>query len=198
MTEHRLNGDGARLTHLLRTYIGDTPPILDMDSPIEIIRPPEDSKLVRDLFIQRPEDMARNLLGRTIVRESDIGIPILGIIREVAAWRGAEDSSDDTINNGYGIIGVSKKFGHYLIDIGTGAEGKPSCVTLIAVDSSEGIIYGPGNVSKYLQIDPTFDSIPIDGDRLWIGGKPIAKSQIRQRNLTTKPANWAGNFYFRG
>jgi len=164
---------------------------------IDLTKPSIETRFVRDHFIQRPEAIARTLLGRTIVREYSEGRPTLARIKEVAAWRGQEDSSDDTINNGYGIIGISRKFGQDIIDIGTGAKEQPSCVSLIALESPDGIIQGPGNVSKYLGVDRVFDGFPIDEDNLWIGGNPISPRKILERRKSNVPDNCLGYFYYR-
>jgi len=161
----------------------------------QIVRPDERSRLGMRFFQDRSIDVAQNLLGRTIVTKAQNQTERMGIIREVAAWQGAEDSSAPTIRYHPGIVGVSQRYGHFLLDIGTGYQGRPSCVTIIGLYTPEGFRNGPGKVTKHLGIDKDFDSMPIDTDALWIGGDKVESERIIQR-LKQAPANCKGYFYF--
>lgn len=160
-------------------------------------RPYIESMLARDYFSRKPAIVAKDLLGRVIVRQYPESYEIIARIKEVAAWQGEENSSAKTMKYAPGIIGISTKFGNHLIDIATGSENRPSCITLIALDSSEGIIQGPGKVSKYLEVDKMFDKAPINHPSLWIGGEPISQDRVYQRKKSNVPENSRGFFYFR-
>lgn len=161
----------------------------------QIARPDISTKLDTSFFQDSAANVARNLIGRTLVRELPGGKHLLATIREVAAWQGAEKTSAQTIRYHPGIIGISNRYGHNLIDIGTGYMGRPSCVTLAGIYTPDEVIEGPGKVSKYLAIDSDCDSMPINNDVLWIGGQGVNSEQVLQR-LKQAPANCKGYFYF--
>jgi len=119
------------------------------------------------------------LLGRLILRQ------------------GAEDSTAKTAKYAPGHIGISTKFGNNLIDIATSAEYRASCITLIALETPKKTIQGPGNVSKYLQINRDFDDTPIDHPSLWIGGESVEESRVIKRTKSNVPENCRGYFYFK-
>lgn len=160
-----------------------------------LLRPGIETRLSREYFVNRPDAVAQDILGRIVIRQFPEGKETLARIKEVAAWRGEEDSSAKTMKYAPGIIGISCKFGKFLIDIATESEKRPSCITLIALESIDGIIQGPGNVTKYLKVDRMFDRAPIDHPCLWIGGIPISKDQVHKRN-SSKPGNCLGYFYY--
>lgn len=161
----------------------------------QITRPNERTRLRMEFFQNNPAIVARDLVGRTLVKRAPNLEEKMGIIREVAAWQGAEDSSSKTIRYHPGIVGVSKKFGHFLLDIGTGYQSRPSCITIMGLYTPEGLIDGPGKVTKYLGVDSDYDSMSIDTAALWIGGEGIDPEKILQR-VKQAPANSRGRFYF--
>lgn len=161
-----------------------------------IERPRLTTKLYRDFFARPALVVAYDVLGRTIVSQVPGRKEVIARIKEVAAWQGEEDSSARTIRYAPGLIGISKKYGQNLIDIGTGSPRSASCITLVALDSPDGIIQGPGRTSEYLGITDLFDSAPIDDPYFWIGGEAVSTDQILQRNKIV-PANCKGYFYFK-
>lgn len=161
----------------------------------QIIIPDLRTKLEHSFFQDSAANVAQKLIGRTLVRELPGGKHLLAVIREVAAWQGEEKSSAKTLRYHPGIIGISSKYGHHLIDIGTGYMGRPSCITVAGIYTEDDVIEGPGNVSKYLAIDRDCDSMPVDNDVLWIGGDRVDPSLVLQRTRKT-PSNCRGYFYF--
>ena len=109
----------------------------------QIARPNIATRLDTSFFEDSSANVARKLLGRTLVRELPGGKHIVAQIREVAAWQGAEDSSAKTIRYHPGIIGISQRYGHHLIDIGTGYQGRPSCITIAGIYTPNESIEGP-------------------------------------------------------
>lgn len=161
----------------------------------QIARPDIKTKLGSSFFQDSAANVAQKLIGRTIVRELPDGKSLVALIREVAAWQGEEKTSAKTLKYHPGIIGISNRYGHNLIDIGTGYMGRPSCVTIAGIYTPDEVLDGPGKVSRYLAVDDQCDSMPIENDVLWIGGEPVDSSQVLQRTKQA-PANCKGYFYF--
>ena len=162
----------------------------------KIERPKLITKLNRDFFARPSLVIAKFLLGRTVISQITGRDIRIARIKEVAAWRGEEESSARTLRYAPGLVGISRKFGKDLIDIGTGGQRNASCVTLIALDSPEGIIQGPGKTSEYLGITDLFDTAPIDDPYFWIGGEPVNPEEVIQRSKAV-PGNCEGYFYYR-
>jgi len=165
---------------------------------VKVERPDLDSRVERAYFARNAVEVAKELLGKTIVRQFEGSREAFAMIREVVAWQGEEESSAATLKYAPGMVGISKKMGHFLIDIATGRQNRPSCVTLVGLYSPDnGIIQGPGNVSTYLHVDDMLDSAPIDHPCLWIGGESVDPQRIIKRNKTKVPSNCRGYFYFK-
>lgn len=162
----------------------------------EFQKPDFKAHLNRDYFAEQARIVAPDLLGRLIIRQFP-DTELVAKIKEVAAWQGATKTTARTAKYAPGMVGISRKFGKYLIDIATGSEGTPSCITLIALETPTGVIQGPGNLSNYLQIDEKFDSAPIDHPCLWIAGEPISQDRIVKRSLNSLPENCKGYFYYK-
>jgi len=165
----------------------------------EIIVPEYSAHLPREFFARRADHVAVDLLGRTIVGRElrGEGKALIGRIREVSAWEGKERTSTESLDYAPGMIGVSKKYGRTMIDIATNGHRKASCITLVGLETPEGVVQGPGSVSEYLQVGRDFDSVPIDSPLLWIGGEPIGAERIQVRNKKDTPSNCIGYFYFK-
>ena len=152
---------------------------------IEIVRPNNRTRLGLSFFQDSATNVARSLIGRTIVKRAPNLEEKIGVIREVAAWQGDNKDSAKTLRYHPGIVGISKRFGHLLLDVGTGYQGRPSCITIAGIYTPEGLVDGPGKVTDYLGIDSDYDSMPIDTDALWIGGESIDQTQVFQRTKQT-------------
>lgn len=174
----------------------------------ELKIPRKSSQIYRDFFERDAVIVAKDLLGRVMVQErKDNSIYVQ--LTEIAAYEGTnsknlEEAIKKNPNLFYapGIIGISTAHGKNLIDIGTRKLCLPSCVTLIAGNlfDKTGLIkklQGPGNLSRALKIDSSYDSSPINFGQLWIGGEPIDESEIKQRNKSDLPINCKGYFYIR-
>ena len=162
-----------------------------------IQKPIFNERLTRGHFVRRADYIAKDLLGRVIVSQAHGHEEVYARIKEVAAWEGEEKSSAKTIKYGPGLVGVSKKHGKSLIDIGTSSQSRASCVTLIALETPEGIIQGPARVANYLHIDDMFDGAPIDDPFLWIGGEIVNRQRVTKRAVPNAPGNCLGYFYYK-
>jgi 3-methyladenine DNA glycosylase Mpg len=104
-------------------------------------------------FARRSDEVAKDMLGRTLVTADSDGNKRKITLTEIAAYEGATKTTSKNISSAPGIASISTKFGQKLIDIATGALGQASCITIRGGVSEDGArISGPGNVSKALGI----------------------------------------------
>ncbi len=157
---------------------------------------------IETLFRKKPENAAKGLLGRKLVRTFQNKAIIEGRILEVSAWQGT--SGDHIVykfpDYPIGTLSVSCRYGKYLADITVGNGN--SCITLVAaeidLDGTKFKVQGPGNLSEALRIEPDFDGYDIiKGKELRIIGQPVDKSLVRKRNLSNAPNNCVGFYYIR-
>ena len=157
------------------------------------------TKLEESFFKKDAETAAKAILGAYLVRQFPQGNKLVGRVQEVAAYEGETKTSSIGMLYPPGTIGVSTKFGKNLIDIATEREGKSSCITLIAANFDWGthqeLIQGPGNLSRTLGIDRSYDGISIKGNDFWIEFRERNKLFIKKRSKTGS-ANLIGYFYF--
>jgi 3-methyladenine DNA glycosylase Mpg len=143
------------------------------------------SKLKKSDFECNSDDVARDILGRNLSIESPDGITVKARIREVGAYEGSASKTSKKIKSSAGIISISTKYGHKLLDIATGRVGESSCVTLRAIDLEGITIEGPGNVTRSLGIDKStwqlYDGIPVYKGHLCIDGERVDESEIYEK-----------------
>ena len=154
------------------------------------------------LWRKQPEQVAKGLLGRQLSRTFPNRSNITGRILEVSAWRATNGDSHTHKfpDYGVGVMSISSRYGKYLADITVGNGN--SCVTLIAAEFElEGKIYraqGPGNLCKFLQLDPSFDGYNlINGRELRVRGLAADEKLVRMRKKSNSPANCVGYYYIR-
>jgi|TARA_Y100000310_G_scaffold159352_1_gene158917 DNA-3-methyladenine glycosylase len=168
-----------------------------------IILPEYSTRIDTKFFARNSKTVAKDLLGRTLVREIPNTTTLYARIQEVAAYEGSqEDSMSKRVLSAPGTLIVSTKYGKRLLDIATSKIGKPSCITLIAATISDKrgkseLVHGPGNLTKILEIDKNYNGLPIELSPLWISGESIKEEKILKRNLSNLPKNCKGYFYFR-
>jgi 3-methyladenine DNA glycosylase Mpg len=159
------------------------------------------TKLDESFFAADADDVAQALLGTYLVRVFPNGSKVVGRIQEVAAYDGETKTSSDGMLYRPGTLTVSTKFGRHLIDIATGDNGQPSCVTLISGLFDWGnrrqLVQGPGNLSRALGIDREYDGRSINERDFWIESREEYNGEIRERSLTNRPANCQGVYYIR-
>ncbi len=156
-------------------------------------------KLDKNFFATNAEEVAKRLLGMYLVRTFKKGSRIEGQIHEIAAYEGRSKTAYKGVNYAPGVISVSTKYGKNLIDIATGVEGKPSCITLVSVlfdwDTEKQLVQGPGNLSRALRVDRSFDGLSINGEEFWIEAREAYVGKIRKRHRKDLPPNCKGYFY---
>ena len=161
-----------------------------------------ETKLNQEFFKQDPETVAKQLLGRDLVRIFGTEREVRGRILEVSAWQGTYGEHTKHKFDDYepGTVSVSCKYGKHLIDITCG--NGTSCVTLINGEYEFGgekvKVNGPGNFSKALQVDKSFDGIDITvGPYLRVEGTAVDESLVKKRNKKKVPPNCVGFFYIK-
>ncbi len=175
----------------------------------ELVIPKKSSQIYRDFFERDAETVARDLLGRVMVQERPKKSSLYVQLSEIATYEGivGDDLEEfqkkhSNLFYGPGVLGVSTAYGKHMIDIGTKDLCDSSCITLIAgyVFNRKGFrkhTQGPGNISRALDIDGSYDNVPINFGGLWIGGEPVNPDEILIRNKSNVPENCKGFFYFR-
>ena len=154
-------------------------------------------KLKREFYLDNPRVVAKNLIGKELVRNLN-GQLIVSRIVETEAYGGIEDKGSHAFGNKRtkrtepmfqigGTIYVYLIYGMYhLLNVVTGPVGDPNAVLMRAVEPIQGIgfiksnrniksnkVYdltnGPGKLTQGLTIDMTFNKRDIvSGDALYI------------------------------
>lgn len=139
----------------------------------------------RDALVVAPE-----LIGKVIVRRLDDGTEIRERITEVEVYRGEEDKAchaskgrtkrTELLYGESGIIYVYLCYGmHWLMNVITGEKEQPQGILIRCGD----VHNGPAKLTKYLQIDGSFNGERICGnDKIWIeddGFSPKIKTDSR-------------------
>src|SRR3989344_2612797 len=154
-------------------------------------------KINQDFFARSAVIVARELLGKRIIRELSPSKKVIGRIYEVAAYQGETDSTSDVIDYVPGTIGISRKFGKFLIDVSAGSGNQRACITLVSALFDDGLAQGPGNLSKMLQIDESFNGLPIVNNSLYLESDSFQVPEIRTRKKSNASENCKGFFYIR-
>lgn len=139
----------------------------------------------RDALVVAPE-----LVGKIIVRRLNDGTIIRERIAEVEVYRGEEDKAchaskgrtkrTEILYGESGLIYVYLCYGiHWLMNVITGEKEQPQGILIRCSD----VHNGPAKLTKYLQIDGSFNGEKICGnDRIWIeddGFSPEIKTASR-------------------
>jgi len=152
----------------------------------------KNKKLTRDFYTLTTLKVAKELLGKYIVRK--IGNKKLeGKIVETEAYIGPKDKA----SHAYGGKITPRNWAEYLIgghiyiylvygmywqlNIVTAKEGKPECVLIRGLENSKKLINGPGKVCCYLKLDKSFNGEDLTkSKRIWFEdrGEKIKSSQI--------------------
>ncbi|MBP9826398.1 MAG: DNA-3-methyladenine glycosylase [Thermoanaerobaculia bacterium] len=160
-----------------------------------------------DSFYFRPaEEVARDLLGRLLVRELPEGRIVVRLV-ETEAYAGPHDRASHAFggrrtarNESMYLAGghayVYRIYGvHFCLNVVTGPRDAGIAVLLRAAEIVEGeelvrrgrpgviaahrLLAGPGNLTKGLAIDLALDTVALDRGTLRLAaGKPVAESAI--------------------
>lgn len=120
--------------------------------------------------------LARDLLGKTLVRRFDDGREIRSKITETEAYLGQDDLAShaskgktprtELMFGSGGSIYVYLIYGRYwLLNFVTGVEGTPEAVLIRGLEH----VSGPGRIGTLLELDKTFYGENLEiSDRLWV------------------------------
>lgn len=150
------------------------------------------AKLGRDFYRRDTQDVARDLLGRTLCRRVARGTVIRGAVVEVEAYDGPHDRAchahrGRTRRNAPmfetgGVAYVFLVYGmHHCFNVVTGEEGYPAAILVRAAEMEDGDLNasGPGRLTRAFHIDRTLDGASLLGRDLWIEeGTPAARGAI--------------------
>lgn len=131
-------------------------------------------KLGEAFFHRDCLEVAPDLVGKVLVHRLPDGTILRERIAETEAYRGAEDLGchaakgktprNELLWRKSGTVYVYLCYGiHHLMNVITGEEGQPQGVLLRAGEVHD----GPGKLTKYLQIDKTFNGGSFLGDTVW-------------------------------
>ena len=165
----------------------------------EIIIPKLSTKVNRKFFARGAEEVARDLLGRTLVRESKT--LLYARLTEVAPWEESDLMAKETLY-APGTFLVLTRYAKKVLGVATEETGVPSCVTLIsaAIRDRRGFreyVEGPGNLARALEVEKELDGVPIDFSPMWIGGESVDENRIHYKKPLKLPAGCKGYFYFK-
>jgi DNA-3-methyladenine glycosylase len=186
---------------------------------------PATGRLLRPFFERYTPTVARDLLGRVLVRVVE-GRRLSGVIVETEAYRGARDPASHayrgrTARNevmygeaGYTYVYFAYGF-HHMLNLTTEAAGTPGAVLIRAIEPLEGASImmanrgvgsletaanGPGNLTKALRIDRSLNGEDtVTSRRLFIeNGAKTAKVAVSSRVGIAVGASYKWRFYVEG
>lgn len=143
-----------------------------------------------DFFHRDALDVAPELVGKLIVRRLPDGTVLRERIAEVEVYRGEEDKGchaskgrtkrTELLYGRSGIIYVYLCYGmHWLMNVITGELDQPQGILFRAGAKYD----GPAKLTKYLQIDASFNGQPICGNEsVWLeddGRRPAVRTATR-------------------
>lgn len=142
---------------------------------------PNPDALAPDFYARDTIDVARDLLGATLVRIID-GTRLSGTIVETEAYCGAEDRASHASRGAsgrarimYGPPGVAYVYliygMHNCLNAVTEAAGTAGAVLIRAIEPQQPSLArtdGPGRLCRALAIDRSLNGAPLDGPDLWI------------------------------
>jgi DNA-3-methyladenine glycosylase len=161
-------------------------------------------KLTRDFFDRPTLDVARDLLGKTLVRRLG-GRTLSGMIVETEAYIGPEDlachaskgktARTATMFGPAGVAYVYMIYGFYFcLNAVTETEGYPAAVLIRAVEPLENIAVmrklrknpardidiasGPGKLCMAMSIDKSLNGAELGGRELWVEDRNLACGEV--------------------
>ena len=167
-------------------------------------------KLERDFYARDTETVARELLGKVLVRVDD-GVERAGRIVEVEAYLGPHDKAAHSCRGvtprtrvmfgppGHAYVYVIYGMYH-CFNIVTEPEGHGSAVLVRAVEPLRGIdqrTSGPGLLCKAMNIDRSLNEHDLLGDDLFITSDPPVEKRFRIVKRPRIGVDYAGRWWAR-
>lgn len=183
-------------------------------------------KLPRSFYEQPTLEVAKQLLGKYLVRVTETG-PVVGKIVETEAYVGPEDRASHASRGrtrrtevmfgppGYAYVYLIYGM-YYCFNVVTEREGYPAAVLVRAVEPmsplqsrspnrSNLLTNGPGKVCRYFGIDRSFNGIDlcrsvlfIEDRRTWIPPEEIAQAPRIGVDYAGRWKDMPWRFYLRG
>ena len=140
-------------------------------------------RLKRKFFKRSADAVARELLGKVLVRKFPDGSTKKGVIIETEAYMGVEDKAahsyggrrtkrTEVMFGKSGVAYVYFTYGvHWMLNIITSKVGDPQGVLIRGVREIGGVgeVRGPGKVTKFFKIDGSFyGEDVVEGERFWV------------------------------
>jgi len=150
-------------------------------------------------FARKAADVARDLVGRTLVRPRGQGYTRV-VITEVAAHEGGSPiAARRGMTYAPGRIFVMPHRGRVFLNIATDHEGMASCVFMrsgIVVGERREVVDGPIKLANRLAITRALDGQPL-GSTLWVEGDSVNSALIEESIPDVSAANCTGIFKLR-
>lgn len=134
--------------------------------------------------------LSKKLLGKYLFTKVN-GVTRGGYIIETEAYKGPEDRASHAYNNrrtkrtevmfqNGGICYIYLCYGiHYLLNVVTNKENTPHAILIRGIYMEDkGAILGPGNVTKALKINMSFNGESLQSDRIWIEDRKKNNKEI--------------------
>lgn len=166
-------------------------------------------RLPRSFFARHTLEVARDLLGTRLVRITEDGDRVAGVIIETEAYRGEEDQGcharagmTERTEVMYGPPGVAYVYFvygmHWLLNFVTEREGFPGAVLIRALQPVEGWdriaqrrgdqpesqwTNGPAKLCQALGVDGSFNGVDVcqpGGDLFLEGGVPVPEDSVQR------------------
>ena len=133
----------------------------------------------RRFFRRSAEEVAKDLLGRYLVRETK-DLSLVGRIIQTGAYEeGTETPSREGMLYTPGTIFVMPFRGSHFLNIATDRSREPSCVLVRRVVLSKGVVYGPGKVGDFFEIED-LDGLLFE-DEFQLLGDPVDPRKIKRQ-----------------
>ena len=133
----------------------------------------------RRFFRRSAEEVAKDLLGRYLVRETR-DLSLVGRIIQTGAYgEGTETPSREGMLYTPGTIFVMPFRGSSFLNIATDRSGEPSCVLVRQVALNESVLDGPGKVGDFFEIED-LDGFSF-GDEFQLLGDPVDQSKMKRQ-----------------
>ncbi len=158
-----------------------------------------DKQLTTSFFARDTVAVARELLGRRLVRRHQDGRMTEGMITETEAYDGFEDRASHahrgmTRRNAVmfgppGVIYLYLCYGvHWLLNITTREEGYPAAVLIRGMEG----VSGPGRLTKHLGLEGEQNRLPLGrAAGLWVAeGNPVPDAAVAR--LSRVGVDYAG------
>jgi DNA-3-methyladenine glycosylase len=168
-------------------------------------------KLSKEFFNRSPDEVAKELVGKPLVRLKD-GKRLVGVITHVDTFyiRDTYNTRYDGIPVSPGIVSLWGNWrGHYFLNIMTKQDNRGATgVNIVGIMPIEGLeamlenkgtskldTNGPGKVTKALGLNDSYDHMPIDGEELYIENESLAQMHEVQAGACARGGAFSQSYW---